>query len=510
MEQAQISHRYHSVKDSKNQQLAGEETPIRASSSKPRFFRGILARSPSSPSAVPHLKNTPLRKRALIQQIWNSSPLSPSAIRDRRARSQAQEKVNDGKQDLNVLATAQPARQGSGASPQRLRSLERAEIIWGPHADFELRERHTSANSRTPKPNVDPYDSDDSNGARLSAVPEFSCHQQDQRKPTRLLPSTPIPRTQSSVQRGPGYIFPPIAAEDPARKLTKRQLISQRVAFSLMIVCANVACLVAALESHRHLWVLILILFLKGKDILSTLGSIVWIAVTALIPARQKSVHVSPKWILTCVTAYAETEAQIMRTIGSVIQHSPAPHRMVLCIILDGKPQNIRAYFTRIARTMRRPYQTWRFKHGEVNVFSGFMDRVPVVMFEKIRNAGKKDSLILCHDLFDVIRDNASIYTKNLRHEIWTEVLPPLLLEDMPSRFDYMFFTDADSLIHEGTLTRLIVALSKDPRAIGACGLVLAEMQKGNEWSIWYLFQQFQVSIWPWLLILALTSNVLM
>ena len=32
-------------------------------------------------------------------------------------------------------------------------------------------------------------------------------------------------------------------------------------------------------------------------------------------------------------------------------------------------------------------------------------------------------------------------------------------------------------------------AMVEDPDAIGACGLVLAEMLKGNEWSIWVSIQ---------------------
>ena len=468
------------------QQRASAEYSSPASPSKRARIRSIFGRLTPSPDIERKQKGTPLRKRALLQHIWNLSPSSTSRTREKKTKTQDAKEIDQGDYK-NPLTTTELFPETQRASPGQLRALDSAELVWGPHADFELRARHTLVASRTP--DIVQRAASGARESKNDRIPE--------QKPIQSPPKTPCHRTSSQLQRRPGYIFPPIAAEDPARKLTKGQLIAQRVAFATLIFILNAACLVAALESHRHLWVLILILFLKAKDILSTLGAMAWISVDFFFSSKQKTMVVSPKWILTCVTAYAETETQIMRTISSIIEHSPTPHKMVLCIILDGKPQNIRSYFTRTVRTLRRPYQTWKFKHGEVNIYTGFMEEVPVIMFEKIRNAGKKDSLILCHDLFDVMRDNASVYTQHLRREIWTDVLPPLLQEDAPTKFDYIFCTDADSLIHEGTLTRLVNALSANPNAIGACGLVLAEMQKGNEWSIWYMFQQFQVSETP-------------
>ena len=173
-----------------------------------------------------------------------------------------------------------------------------------------------------------------------------------------------------------------------------------------------------------------------------------------------------------------------MRTVSSIIEHEPMPHRMVLCIILDGKPRNIQSCFTRTGKMCRKPYQTWKLAHGEVKIYTGYMERIPVILFEKVANDGKKDSLILCHDLFSVMRDNVPAYTRELRHYIWNDVMPPLL-DYVPEKFDFISCTDADSLIHAGALQLLVSALSENPNAIDACGLVLAEMLRGNEWSIW-------------------------
>ena len=445
----------------------------------------------SSPEVQRTQRTTPLRMRAQLHHVWNSSPSRPSTVRRRREKLQAQK-------PFRMISHRQPSLAAQispglrSVSLDRLDMLNRREFVWGSHADFELRERLSSLHPATPKFEVQP----NGDASIQQARPETGTPSNGEseqlftgkapRTPPRPPPNVSLDGTPNPTKRS--------AIKDPARKLTRGQLIRQRLGFFMVVFCLNAACLIAALESHRHLWVLVLILFLKAKDILSTLAALTWITATSCRRSSRKSTEVPPKWILTCVTAYAETEVQIMRTINSILEHHPTPHKMVLCIILDGKPVNVRSYFTRSARTFQSSYQTWKFAHGELNIYTGFMGEVPVILFDKVRNAGKKDSLILCHDIFDVMRDNAPLPTQSLRRKVWTEILPSLLDQREPSKFDYIFCTDADSLIHKGTVQRLVTALSENPKAIGACGLVLCEMEKGNEWSIWYLFQQFQVS----------------
>jgi hypothetical protein len=109
-----------------------------------------------------------------------------------------------------------------------------------------------------------------------------------------------------------------------------------------------------------------------------------------------------------------------------------------------------------------------------------------------LRNTGKKDSLVLCHDLFNVPRENMPLYTRLLREEIWTEILPVLTKGQGFTKFDMVFCTDADSTIHKGAVAALADALVRDENAIAACGLVLVELELGLEWSFWNLYQQFQ------------------
>ena len=473
-------------------QSAGAQAWNRACDLESSSNRDANARA-HSPEIQRDQRATPLRIRAQLQHVWNSSPLNPATL------GQRIDKIPDQKQVVPLSQLQPPSRQPE--SPGRrslsldgLGALNRRELVWGPHADFELRERVNSFRGPSTPTFPSNANGDDVVQRRISEYRNRSTRESEQ-LPREQGPKTPPPRTPPYTSRGlKQNSTKKEELKNPARTLTRAQLMRQRISFFLVVFCFNAACLIAALESHRRLWVLILILFLRSKDVLSTLGVLAWIALTSLRRPLRRPAEVSSKWILACVTAYAETEIQIMRTINSIIQHHPDPHKIVLCIILDGKPANIRSYFTRSSKRFRSSYQTWKFTHGELNINTGFMEQVPVILFEKVRNAGKKDSLILCHDLFDAMRDNAPLSTQVLRREIWTEVMPSLLDEDVPSKFDYIFCTDADSLIHKDALQRLVLALSANPKAIAACGLVLAEMEKGNEWSIWYLFQQFQVS----------------
>jgi chitin synthase len=164
-----------------------------------------------------------------------------------------------------------------------------------------------------------------------------------------------------------------------------------------------------------------------------------------------------------------------------------------MVVILDGKPRDVRSHMTRIVREFQRPYISLKFKRGVLDILAGFMDDVPVIVIEKVKNAGKKDSLILCHDLFNYPRDNSPPYTQLLRKEIWDDILPKLTEGHKFNGFDQVFCTDADSTIYKGALALLANAIARNKNAIAACGLVLVELEPGYEWSFWNLYQQFQV-----------------
>jgi hypothetical protein len=280
---------------------------------------------------------------------------------------------------------------------------------------------------------------------------------------------------------------------DPARILSQRDLRNQRVAFMGIIVLLNICMAITAFFGKKSKLIFIVILFVKSKDFLSAILSPTGMMYRAIYEKFYPPKPVSRKWILSLIPAYSESEEQIVKTIFSLRDNGVEPHKQVMVVILDGKPRDVRSHMTRMVREFQRPYVSLKWKKGVLNVLAGFMEDVPVIVIEKVKNAGKKDSLILCHDLFNFPRENSPLYTKLLRKEMWEEILPELTKGEDFKGFDMVFCTDADSTIYKGAVALLANALARDDKAIAACGLVLVELEPGYEWSFWNLYQQFQV-----------------
>ncbi|KAJ4375137.1 hypothetical protein N0V83_002221 [Neocucurbitaria cava] len=279
---------------------------------------------------------------------------------------------------------------------------------------------------------------------------------------------------------------------DGARILTPGQIRFQKAAFCCIVLSANIACALSAIFLNSGTFVFVFILFIKAKDFLSVFLTITGLLFRSVRRRLQPTPIIKPQWILTLIPAYSESEEQIVKAIFSLRDNDVKPHRQVMCVLLDGKTRDIRSHMTRVIRTWERPYITMKSKIGTLKMAAGFMEDVPVLVLEKVKNAGKKDSLVLCHDLFNVPRKNIPLYTKLLRDELWKEVLPSLTKGHPFDGFDMVFCTDADSTIHKGALYRLANCLAEDKDVIAACGLVLVELEPNYEWSVWNLFQQFQ------------------
>ncbi|CAF1515662.1 unnamed protein product [Adineta ricciae] len=98
----------------------------------------------------------------------------------------------------------------------------------------------------------------------------------------------------------------------------------------------------------------------------------------------------------------------------------------------------------------------------------------------------KKDSLILSFDVFNSLRNDISTLTVYFRKLIRKEVKHLYSI----SKYDYMFFTDADSFIRSGSLTRLIDEV--EYRHVGAaCGIVMVDFYN-HFGGFWNLYQNFQ------------------
>lgn len=279
---------------------------------------------------------------------------------------------------------------------------------------------------------------------------------------------------------------------NPNKKLTPRQLTTQRIAFILIVFCLNIGLAAVACFGNTGLATLVFILFVKCKDFLSSLLSLTCLIGTSIYKHFRPPAPVSQRWILSLIPAYSESEEQLIKTVYSLRDNGCEPHKQVMCIVLDGKPRNIKREFSRIVADIERPYHSLKYKKGTLKITAGFMQDVPVIVIEKVKNSGKKDSLVLTHDLFNAPRENMPTYTRLLREEIWSTMIPVLTEGTGFKNFDMVFCTDADSVIHQGCIAKLANALARQKDAIASCGIVLVEFEPGYEWSFWNLYQQLQ------------------
>lgn len=314
-----------------------------------------------------------------------------------------------------------------------------------------------------------------------------------------FIPSGNEKTPQVAIKRGDTVedcLYPEIEDPvDPARKLSQKDLRNQRIAFLGSIVLLNIVMTITCLLGKKSKIVMVLILFIKSKDFLSAIVSPSGMMIRAIYRKFRPLEPVPQLWILSLIPAYSESEEQIVKTIFSLRDNDVEPHRQVMVVVLDGNPRDVRSHMTKIVKEFERPYVSLKWKRGVLRVLAGFMENVPVIVIEKVKNAGKKDSLILCHDLFNFPRDNSPSYTKLLRQEMWDDILPLLTEGEDFKGFDMVFCTDADSTIYKGAVAKLANAIARDKNAIAACGLVLVELEPGYEWSFWNLYQQFQVSV---------------
>ncbi|KAF2147913.1 glycosyltransferase family 2 protein, partial [Myriangium duriaei CBS 260.36] len=281
---------------------------------------------------------------------------------------------------------------------------------------------------------------------------------------------------------------------DQAHVLTPRELSFQRYGFFASVLIVNTLSILLAYLQHQGTAIFTVILFIKSRDILSVVITVVGMIARSVDRFFNPVPPITSQFILTLIPAYSESQEQILKAIHALRNNGVEPHHQVMLVILDGKPVDIKSSMTKVCKELERPHDTFKGKRISLGITAGFIGDVPVLVIQKRRNSGKKDTLIMTNDIFNYPRDNMPVLTRRLRREIWLDVLPELTAGfPVPfTKFDMIFNTDADSKIHQGALLRLANSLVREPRAIASCGLVLVEFEEGCEWSAWNMYQQFQ------------------
>ncbi|CAF1498302.1 unnamed protein product [Adineta ricciae] len=257
----------------------------------------------------------------------------------------------------------------------------------------------------------------------------------------------------------------------------------------LILFIINMICIAIIYLFGGQQGVIVVIIILKIKDILCAIILPFYnlYKTYSLYDYNRPILNGNQKTIVSIVPVYKEKLDEISYTIDSIIHNSFKLYRLLIVIISDGNSTDVDSVLNKTVKSQTNiEYNSWKDENISCDIIYGYRHQVPVVIIKKEINMEKKDSLILSFDLFNSLRNDISTSTVNFRKLIRKEIKHLYRI----SKYDYMFFTDADSFIRSGSLTRLIDEM--EYRHVGAaCGIVMVDFNN-HFGGFWNLYQNYQ------------------
>lgn len=253
---------------------------------------------------------------------------------------------------------------------------------------------------------------------------------------------------------------------------------------SLVILVNALGCTLVFYTRNLQV-ILYIILVLKSKDIIMALIFPVNIAFRiyrnrhATANNSESAESAESNTILAFVPVYTESKAQITRTIQSIVEsNSTTPNNFLLFLVSDGS-YNYDYLIDESKLTHNYTYTSWTGTQDQIDttVSYGYHNGSKIVIVRKSKNMGKKDSIILCHNLFNSSTNN----------EIRSNITSVFGI----SNFDYIFGIDADTIVSKNCIHNLIHSITSR-NAIASCGIVNADHSAPQGNFLWNHLQNFQ------------------
>ena len=254
-----------------------------------------------------------------------------------------------------------------------------------------------------------------------------------------------------------------------------------------MILCVNVAGCVFVYYTQNLQIILFVILALKSKDILMSLMFVVNMIYKgifnrnqSLLPRQESTENIDK--ILAFVPVHKESFEQLCKTVDSLIENKTGSHYVLTCIVSDGV-NDYNTIFENVNDIQKRAYVSWDGSTVNTTVHYGVRNNKNLMLISKTQNKGKKDSIIMCNDIFNYPRENMPELTKIFRDVISSDIINIFGISD----FDYIFTTDADTTISDNTFVCLIDTI-ETRNAVASCGVVNVDFSSNQN----YLFDSLQ------------------
>jgi cellulose synthase/poly-beta-1,6-N-acetylglucosamine synthase-like glycosyltransferase len=142
-----------------------------------------------------------------------------------------------------------------------------------------------------------------------------------------------------------------------------------------------------------------------------------------------------------------------------------------------------------------QPYKDFKHKSWKGNTIivkgkCGYIGNtgIPYLFLVKIKNMGKKDSLIMIRELalgFNGGRDRSL--------GAFGHFFCKSMAMFSVAKIDYITGTDADTVLSSQSIDLLIRKMEEDPRLIGVSGNVKIDLTVNPPWSPWTAYQYFEV-----------------
>jgi len=266
----------------------------------------------------------------------------------------------------------------------------------------------------------------------------------------------------------------------------------KKYALITFLLLINVGCCIMTYYTKNLNIIMYVIIFLKLKDLIMAVIFIINKCIKSFSKYccksnKNKINHFINKKnnIIAMVPSYSESVEAVTETVKSLINNDLKGNNLVICVISDGTNNYDTIINEKNIITKEYEYQTWLGNVLNISISYGTYNNINIIIIHKNQNHGKKDSIIMFNDIFNIERNNIPDMNKTYKSNI---------LNDMDTifninKFEYMFSTDADTIIDTNSFECLINSI-EDRGAIASCGIINVNRNYGN--AFWNNFQNFQ------------------
>lgn len=242
------------------------------------------------------------------------------------------------------------------------------------------------------------------------------------------------------------------------------------------------------------------LLFLYDQiDILIFLCISIFIILSLLTQQKkQKNINHPPRTILVHIFVYCERISFILRTIEDIHKNIElSGDKCLIKLVMDGQvigKHNNDTVFNSLTNhkdiiNVNKNYpqfnhKSWKLEQVLVNIATCKYKNIPIILIEKVKNQGKKDSIYLAHIFSEILQNQNHSY----------RYLYDYLKKNNIQKIDYIFKTDADSHFEEDCIKQLKHTLEVEPKTQAVCGIIKVSYKDSRKkiYQIWNIFQDFQ------------------